>query len=112
MSASTITWFEHMIERMSRFRLSPTPAQEVLLLQACGHARLVWNLGLEQRLRWRRWQGPTPGYSGQAAQLTQVRAEYPWLADGSQTVQQLALRDLDQAWETLFRWYPCPPDLA
>ena len=87
---------------MSYYRLYPTPAQEVLLPQQCGHARYVSNLGLEQRLMWRRWQGPTPGYHGQAAQLTQARAENPWLAAGSQTVQQQALRDLDQAWRNVF----------
>src|SRR5450631_1650316 len=90
------------VRGVSRFRLYPTPVQEILLLQACAHARYVWNLGLEQRLMWRRWQGPTPGYNGQAAQLTQARAENPWLAGGSQTVQQQALRDLDQAWRTFF----------
>jgi len=82
--------------------LYPTPEQEVLLLDACGHARYVWNLGLEQRLMWERWKGPTPGYNGQAAQLTQARADNPWLAAGSQTVQQQALRDLDQAWRNFF----------
>src|SRR5450631_3884397 len=91
-----------MVEHVSRFRLYPTTVQEVLLLQACAHARYVWNLGLEQRLMWRRWKGPTPGYNRQAAQLTQARAENPWLAEGSQTVQQQALRDLDQAWRTFF----------
>jgi Helix-turn-helix domain len=45
-----------------RFRLYPTPAQEVLLREQCAHARYVWNLGLEQRLMWARWKGPTPGY--------------------------------------------------
>jgi putative transposase len=87
---------------MSYYRLYPTPAQEILLLQQCGHARYVWNLGLEQRLMWRRWQGPTPGYHAQAARLPQARAENPWLAAGSQTVQQQALRDLDQAWRNFF----------
>jgi putative transposase len=85
-----------------RFRLYPSAAQEVLLLEQCGHARYVWNLGLEQRLMWRRWQGPTPGFNAQAAQLTQARAAEPWLAAGSQTVQQQALRDLDQAWRMFF----------
>ena len=51
-----------MLEHMSRFRLYPTSAQEVLLLQQRAHARYLWNLGLEQRLMWRRWQGPTPGW--------------------------------------------------
>src|SRR4051794_38581529 len=80
----------------------PTAAQEVLLLEQCAHARYVWNLGLEQRLMWERWRGPTPGYHGQAAQLTQARADNPWLAQGSQTVQQQALWDLDQAWRNFF----------
>ena len=79
-----------------RFRLYPSTAQKVLLLEQCAHARYVWSLGLEQRLMWRRWQGPTPGFHVQAAQLTQARASHPWFAAGSQTVQQQALRDLDQ----------------
>ena len=85
-----------------RFRLYPSAAQEVLLLEQCGHARYVWNLALEQRLMWRRWKGPTPGFNAQAAQLTEARAAAPWLAAGSQTVQQQALRDLDQAWRSFF----------
>src|SRR4051794_2158147 len=80
----------------------PTAAQEVLLLEQCAHARYVWNLGLEQRLMWERWRGPTPGYTAQSAQLTEARADNPWLAAGSQTVQQQALRDLDQAWRNFF----------
>jgi putative transposase len=85
-----------------RFRLYPSAAQEVLLLGHCGHARFVWNLGLEQRLMWRRWQGPTPGFNAQAGQLTEARRAESWLACGSQTVQQQALRDLDQAWRRFF----------
>jgi putative transposase len=85
-----------------RFRLYPSAAQEVLLLGHCGHARFVWNLGLEQRLMWRRWQGPTPGFNAQARQLTEARRAESWLACGSQTVQQQALRDLDQAWRRFF----------
>jgi putative transposase len=85
-----------------RFRLYPSPAQKLLLLEQCGHARYVWNLGLEQRLMWRRWKGPTPGFNAQAAQLTDARKSETWLAAGSQTVQQQALRDLDQAWQRFF----------
>ena len=80
----------------------PNGAQRALLLEQCGHARYVWNLGLEQRLMWRRWKGPTPGFNAQAAQLTAARESEPWLAAGSQTVQQQALRDLDQAWRQFF----------
>jgi len=85
-----------------RFRLYPSAAQKRLLLEQCGHARFVWNLGLEQRLMWARWKGPTPGFNEQAAQLTAARKAEPWLAAGSQTIQQQALRDLDQGWRMFF----------
>jgi transposase len=85
-----------------KFRLYPSAAQKALLLEQCGHARYVWNLGLEQPLMWRRWKEPTPGFNAQAAQLTEARRAEPWLACGSHTVQQQALRDLDQAWRNFF----------
>ncbi|GAB3275373.1 RNA-guided endonuclease InsQ/TnpB family protein [Kineosporia babensis] len=87
---------------MSRFRLYPTAAQQVLLLEACGHARYVWNLALEQRNMWRRDRPHTPNYVAQARQLTEARREFAWLAAGSVTVQQQALRDHGQAWQNFF----------
>ncbi|MEV0291470.1 transposase [Kribbella sp. NPDC050820] len=82
---------------MARFRLSPTPTQETALLEQCRHARYVWNLALEQWSMWTRDKGPTPRYVEQARQLTDARASFGWLRRGSQTVQQQALRDFDQA---------------
>jgi IS605 OrfB family transposase len=76
--------------------LYPTPEQGSILLGHCGHARYVWNLEVEQLELRRRGQW-VPSYVDQARQLTEVRAEYPWLAEGSQTVQQQALRDFNQA---------------
>ncbi|MGW6198063.1 RNA-guided endonuclease InsQ/TnpB family protein [Kribbella sp. NPDC055110] len=87
---------------VSRYRLVPTPAQVSGLLEHCRHARYVWNLGLEQRLMWRPGRPATPGYAAQSAQLTEARAAEPWLRAGSQTVQQQALRDLDQAWRNFY----------
>jgi putative transposase len=86
---------------MSRFRLLPTPAQQVLLLGHCRHARFVWNLAMEQQQFWRPGRR-APVYSEQCAQLTEVRADYDWLAAGSQTVQQQALRDFAQAMRNFF----------
>ncbi|TDO49838.1 transposase [Kribbella sp. VKM Ac-2527] len=82
---------------MSRFRLCPTPAQQVALLEQCRQARYVWNLALEQWSMWTCDKGATPGYVEQARQLTEARAASGWLRAGSQTVQQQALRDFDQA---------------
>ena len=87
---------------MSRFRLLPTPAQQAVLRDHCGHTRYVWNLAVEQHAHWRPGRASAPGYREQCAQLTQARAEHPWLAAGSQTVQQQALRDFAQAMAAFF----------
>jgi hypothetical protein len=87
---------------MSRYRLLPTPAQEAVLRDHCSHARYVWNLAVEQHGHWRPGRGNAPGYLEQCRQLTAARAEHPWLAAGSQTVQQQALRDFGQAMATFF----------
>jgi putative transposase len=87
---------------MSRYRLLPTPAQEAVLRDHCGHARYVWNLAVEQHCHWRPGRKGAPGYLEQCRQLTAARAEHPWLAAGSQTVQQQALRDFAQAMAAFF----------
>jgi putative transposase len=87
---------------MSRYRLLPTPAQQAVLRDHCGHARYVWNLAVEQHAHWHPGRAGAPGYREQCAQLTAARAEHPWLAVGSQTVQQQALRDFAQAMTAFF----------
>jgi len=82
---------------MSRYRLYPTPAQQAVLRDHCGHARYVWNLAVEQHQHWHPGRKSAPGYLEQCQQLTAARAACPWLASGSQTVQQQALRDFTQA---------------
>ncbi|TDO62641.1 putative transposase [Kribbella sp. VKM Ac-2571] len=68
------------------------------LLGHCAHARYIWNLALEQ---WSMWSAGRrsypPRFVEQARQLTEARADNEWLRAGSQTVQQQALRDFDQA---------------
>jgi putative transposase len=68
----------------------------------CSHARFVWNLAVEQQSWWRRGRTNAPGYLEQCRQLTAARAENDWLRAGSQTVQQQALRDFDQAMRYFF----------
>jgi putative transposase len=86
---------------MSRFRLLPTPAQQVVLSEHCRHARFVWNLAVEQQQLWQPGRR-VPRYAEHCAQLTEVRAEHQWLAAGSATVQQQALRDFAQAMQYFF----------
>ena len=82
---------------MSRYRLTPSSEQESILLSHCAHARYVWNLAVEQHEWWRPGRKSAPGYLEQCRQLTTARREHPWLAGGSQMVQQQALRDFAQA---------------
>ena len=88
---------------MSRYRLLPSPAQEAVLRDHCGHARFVWNLAVEQHRHWRPGRASAPGYLEQCRELTTARAEHPWLAAGSQMVQQQALRDFARAMANYFR---------
>jgi putative transposase len=87
---------------MSRFRLLPTSAQELVLLEHCRQARFVWNLAVEQQQLWQLGRR-APGYHEQSAQLTEVRAEYDWLRAGSQTVQQQGPQGLRGGHAALFR---------
>ncbi len=56
---------------------------------------------MEQQRHWQPGRR-APGYNEQCAELTAARAEYDWLAAGSQTVQQQALRDFAQAMRNFF----------
>jgi transposase len=86
---------------MSRYRLYPTPAQQEVLLGHCAHARYVWNLAVEQRAWWQPGRRP-PGYAEQCRQLSEARAAFPWLADGSVIVQQQTLQDFHAAYASWF----------
>lgn len=80
-----------------RYRLYPTDAQARFMAERhCADARFVWNLAAEQfnyGVRGRRGPGP----AARQKQLAHARQEYQWLADGSSSVQQQALRDFDRA---------------
>jgi transposase len=78
------------------------PAQETSLLRHCSDARYVWNLAVEQQSWWHPGRKSAPGYLEQARQLTAARAASDWLREGSQMVQQQALRDFAQAMARFF----------
>lgn len=84
-----------------RYRLYPEPAQRPGLERHCADARFVWNLALEQANCWRPGRGPTPGPAERQRQLAEARRD-TWLAEGSSSVQQQALRDFDRA---LANWW-------
>ena len=87
---------------MSRYRLLPSPTQEPVLRAHCSHARFVWNMAVEQHSHSRPGRTSAPGYLEQCRRLTQARAEHAWRREGSQAVQQQALRDFAQAMTAFF----------
>lgn len=87
---------------MTRYRMYPSETQQESLLSHCAHARFVWNLAVEQQSYWHRYRGPAPTHLERNRQLTEARREFDWLRAGSQTVQQQALRDFDQAMRNFF----------
>ena len=81
-----------------RNRMCPdTRAAAVMRGLHCAHARFVWNLCVEQQSWWRPGRGSAPGNIERMRQLAEARAAEPWLAAGSSSVQQQALRDFDHA---------------
>lgn len=80
-----------------RYRLYPTGEQAAFMLQRhCADARYVWNLAVEQ-FNWGRAGRSAPGPAARQKQLAQARQGFDWLAAGSSSVQQQALRDFDRA---------------
>lgn len=85
-----------------RYRLCPDEAQEAVLREHCAHARFVWNLAVEQQSWWWPGRGSAPSPAVRMRQLAEARATELWLARGSSSVQQQALRDFDKAMAAFF----------
>ncbi|WP_085144354.1 MULTISPECIES: RNA-guided endonuclease InsQ/TnpB family protein [Mycolicibacterium] len=80
-----------------RYRMYPSAHQARFMLERhCADARYVWNLALEQ-FNWGRSGRSGPGPAARQKQLAEARQAYDWLAAGSSSVQQQALRDFDRA---------------
>lgn len=88
------------------YRVYPTPAQAKRLLAWEGALRFLWNLALEQRklgLARPRDERIFPTAFDQINQLTELRAELPWLADVPRNVCTQLLVELDKAFQRCFR---------
>jgi putative transposase len=86
------------------FRLYPTPGQRAALARAFGCARVVFNEGLQARLRARAAGLPYITDTELSARLTAAKAipERAWLGEVSAVVLQQALADLNTAYRNFF----------
>ncbi len=99
-----------------RFRLYPTPEAEEAMNRHCSDARYVWNKFLEQWhfARWLTSFATNPEHKEAlksvnkyrwGKELTEARAEFEWLKEGSSRVQEAALQELYQAF---LNWWKNP----
>lgn len=92
--------------RSFRYTLAPTPEQAEALGRAVGACRWLYNLALEQRRDWwRQYQrntGRSISYIGQTYELTQLRAEAPWLRAVPREALDASLKQLQRAYDAFF----------
>lgn len=95
-----------VIHKGFRYRIYPTAEQDDRLLRWEDALRFLWNLANDQR---RRGIAHSKGYRryftafDQINQLTELRAELPWLADVPRDVCAQLLVELDKAWQRCFK---------
>jgi putative transposase len=98
-----------------RFRIYPTAEQEAMFRRISGCCRLVYNLGLEQRRTfWRQYritQGRHISCAGQRREIKDLKGEAAFLKEVPAHCLQMALVDLDSAFQRFFAGtggYPRP----
>ncbi len=96
-----------LIHRGFKYRFYPTPEQVALLDDWQGKQRFLWNAANAQyehvsaRCKADSWRGPNA--ISQIYELTELRKEYPWLAEVPRDVQAQLLIELNLAWQRLFK---------
>jgi putative transposase len=90
---------------VAQYRIYPSEEQAQKLRRWEGALRTLWNLAHEQRLAGLARLGTAKRYlryQDQAADLTDLRAEVPWIDDVPCNACQQVLRHLDTAWQDGF----------
>jgi len=95
-----------LVGKAFRFRVYPDAAQVARLAEWNDALRALWNLALEQRLMG--YARPSdarifPSAFDQINELTDLRANLPWLADVPRNVCSQLLVELDKAWQRCFK---------
>ena len=86
-----------------RVRLYPNATQREFFAKTFGCCRWVYNDALAYCQRQYEAGAPRPSAYDLMKRLTQLKAEYPWLADADSRALQQACADLDGAYKHFFR---------
>ena len=95
-----------LVHKGFRYRIYPTPEQERRLLAWQDPLRFLWNLALEQYhlcMDKPRCERHYPSAFDQSNELTELRAELPWLAEVPQEVSARLLIELNLSWQRCFK---------
>lgn len=92
------------IHKAYRYRVYPTSVQQATLTHWQDALRFLWNLANEQRhMGLTRTDKRYPTAFDQIKQLTELRAELPWLAEVPRSLSAQLLVELDRAWQRCFK---------
>lgn len=92
------------ITRAYKFRLFVNERQEVLLKEAFGCSRYVYNYFRDYAKKQYEEKNEKTNYSTWSGKLTKLKATtHPWLADPSSIILQQSLRHLETAYGNFFR---------
>ena len=93
-----------LIKKAFRFRVYPNQGQRRELAVQFGHARFVYNWGLDLRKSHYRETGKGLSYYDCNYRLTELKHQpkYAWLNQADSQVLQQKLRDLNQAYVNFF----------
>jgi putative transposase len=93
-----------VVRKAFKFRIYPTDQQIARMAAWESALRFLWNLALEQRmLGLRRTNKRYPTAFDQINELTELRADLPWLADVPRNVCAQLLVELDKAFQRCFK---------
>lgn len=92
------------IFRTYKFRLKPNSEQKILLAKHFGCARFVFNHFLAERQEEYKNEGKSSNYYTQQARLVELKkGEYKWLKEVNSQTLQVALRNMDTAYQNFFK---------
>lgn len=90
-------------KRLWKIRLYPSPAQETLLVNTLAICCDLYNATLQERRDAYRLSKKSLSLAEQCRELTQTRADLPWVAGGYQEAQANVLRRVNLAFAAFFR---------
>lgn len=86
-----------------KYRLYPTPNQQVLLEKHFGCTRLIYNLSLETKINTYKTENKSLNYYDLANKLKTIKDDKPYLKEINSQALQQSLKHLDSAYKKFFR---------